>query len=219
MTGLIVGRSLVDDATTARSALPIPRKIDRFDPSFTEDSDVGAWVEQLVGGEAVESGVDGRGRVCELNDLVDKLGGSSCVFDEHQPPPVPGHTEGRYRIGVMSNCEDRRLPLVAASLVASELGWDAIAMPPAATTDDPVASLLGTYVDDSHTVVLASDPVRGLAMTVDDQPPIPLSFVPPDLTAPGMALTMRLGTNDEGSTTLTVRQPGLKLELVRRNDG
>lgn len=125
-----------------------------------------------------------------------------------------GSPDGRHRVGVMMNGEDRRLPLAAASIVATELGWDAIPMPPAGA-DDLVASILGTYADEAHTVSVTLDAELGLVMVFDDQPPIALSFVPPDLTAPGMAISMRIDNQPDGAL-LTLRQPGLKLELARR---
>jgi len=53
-------------------------------------------------------------------------------------------------------------------------------------------------------------------MVIDDQPPMPLSYVPPDLTAPGMAFTARFRT-EGGIATLCFRQPGKTIELRRRD--
>jgi CubicO group peptidase (beta-lactamase class C family) len=126
-----------------------------------------------------------------------------------------GSLDGRHRVAVMCNGEDRGLPRLAGSILARSIGWDAIDAPdPAPSADDPMARLAGTYEGDGHRAVLTSDPALGLVVTIDDQPPLRLSFQAPDLTARGLALTLRVG-EDGGVRTLTIRQPGLTLRLTR----
>lgn len=128
-----------------------------------------------------------------------------------------GSPDGRYRIGAMVNGDDSRVLHRVVGLAAQAIGWDAV---PAPDADEPepaalLAGILGTYSGDGHRAVLARGDT-GPLLTIDDQPPLALTYVAPDLTAPGLVLTVRVATDATGRA-MVIRQPGMALHLALEN--
>jgi hypothetical protein len=127
-----------------------------------------------------------------------------------------GSGDGVHRVAVLTNGNDGRLVRQAAAIISDEIGWGAVTMSEADERDpaEQVAAVVGTYAGDGHRASIHVDPARGLMLTFDDQPPMRLSYAPPDLTSPGMAITLQV--IDESGPALVLRQPGLKLRLDRQ---
>ena len=128
-----------------------------------------------------------------------------------------GSPDGQYRLGLMTNGDDLRLLGRAAGLLARSIGWDGVPLPP---EDEPPADTMlddicGVYEGHGRSATLSRGPWGQPILTVDSQPPLPLSYLPPDFTAPGMALTLRL-SGEAGRREMTIRQPGFTLRLSQK---